>query len=241
MTELAKIAKKYDLNIQSHISESLGEIEGIKSKYPSLKDYASVYDFVGLLTDKCVMAHAVHLGDDEIRLLKEKGTSVAHCPTSNLGLKSGLCDVRRLINGGVKVGLGSDVSGGYEVSILSVLRTALAVSQTIEFVNTRKIMGCDTVTKGNAQYRALGYKEAIYLATLGGAEALSLGHKIGNFVVGKEFDALLIDTEKSPIDQYNLETGTPQTDLLKLLQKFIYVGDDRNIVQVFVKGRSVKQ
>lgn len=69
--------------------------------------YAQVYDDANLLTNKTVMAHGIHLKDDEIKLLAQRGTSISHCPSSNTALKSGLCDVRRLISGGLKVGLGT--------------------------------------------------------------------------------------------------------------------------------------
>lgn len=96
-------------------------------------------------------------------------------------------------------------------------------------------------SKSNQAYVPLNYKEVTYLATLGGAKALFLDDLIGNFVVGKRFDALLVDTDCSPIDFFDLQPQKSDDEhLLECLQKFIYSGDDRNIIQVFVDGKQVK-
>lgn len=248
MTGLGKLAKEYDLHIQSHISENLGEIALIRQMYNM--PYAEVYKVANLLTDKCVLAHGVHLLDEELQLLKEKGTAIAHCPTSNTNLRSGLCDVRRLLNAGVKVGLGTDVSGGNKATILTAIKDALDVSHHLNFIKKQNIMGTGTIDRPHADenknYEPFNYKQMLYLATLGGAEALTSGDKVGNFVVGKEFDALLIDVSEDRVGTFDLPENensakaSDETQLLQLLQKFIYAGDDRNIQNVFVAGRQVK-
>ena len=249
MMELAKLAKEYNLHIQSHISENLGEIDTVKEFFPENKHYADVYDQANLLTNKCVMAHAVHLRDDEMEVFKQRGTSVAHCPNSNTNLGSGFCDVKRLIKGGVKVGLGTDVSGGNKAGIFDAIRATLEVSHHINFAKKQNIVGTGQITEiddeDNKNYTPINYKQAIYLATLGGAEALAMSDKIGNFAVGKDFDALVIDTDKVPIYKYDLPEAitsqkTPEDKLYEMIQKFIYVGDDRNITKVYVKGKTVK-
>ncbi|XP_055716396.1 guanine deaminase [Phlebotomus papatasi] len=249
MNELGKLAKEHNLNIQTHISENLGEIAAVKEVFRA-SNYASVYDSANLLTPKCILAHGVHLEDEEIDLLKARGTSVAHCPSSNTNLQSGLCDVLRLRKAGVAVGLGTDISGGSNVSILTTIRDALGVSHHLNFVKKQNIKGTGSVTpqnelqkKVNEEYVPMNYKQALYLATLGGAEALNLSQKIGNFEVGKEFDALLIDIDVDPIDVYtpNVEGIKDKPENLEeRIQKFIYTGDDRNISRVFVKGKPVK-
>lgn len=129
------------------------------------------------------------------------------------------------------------------MSILNAIRDALSVSQHLKFAKSQDIKGTGKMTESqwNQAYVALDYKEATYLATLGGAKALFLDDQIGNFVVGKRFDALLVDTDCDPIDTFDFQQ--PESDeehLLKCLQKFIYSGDDRNIVKVFVDGKQVK-
>lgn len=179
MKELGNIAKENELPIQTHISENIDEIEMVKEKYNM--SYAETYDKANLLTTKTILAHGVYLSDDELKLLAERGTSIAHCPESNTCLKSGLCDVRRLQAAGVKVGLGTDVAGGPSSSIVQAMKAALDVSVHISF------------QKEN--YTPLNFEDVFYLATLGGAEALALEDKIGNFEVGKDFDALIIDMD----------------------------------------------
>uniref|UniRef100_T1GUM9 Amidohydrolase-related domain-containing protein n=1 Tax=Megaselia scalaris TaxID=36166 RepID=T1GUM9_MEGSC len=182
------------------------------------------------------MAHGVFLEDEEIKLLAKTGTSVSHCPASNTMLSSGLCDVFRLLNGGVKVGLGTDVSGGNCVSIKDVILRALDVSHHLEFIKKHEIKGTGKMPTTDETYKSMNYKQAIYLATLGGASAIAVDDKVGNFDVGKEFDALFIDTSIFPMPNFVLselleQKFTPEQKVLELVQKFIFNGDDRNIVK----------
>ncbi|XP_047511366.1 guanine deaminase [Pieris napi] len=228
MCGLSKIAQKYNCRIQSHVSENTKEIEHVLKCFSECTTYSHVYDQCGILTKKCIMAHAVHLSKKEMELFASKGVSVAHCPASNTRLRSGLCPVRRLIDNGVTVGLGTDVAGGDSATILDAMRRAMDVSTHLELL-------------GNEE--AINWKEAFYLATLGGAKALNLDEKIGNFAVGKEFDALVIDaySKNGPTDDYVYPLPADDEEhILNILQRFLYVGDDRNIVQVYVKGEIVK-
>ncbi|XP_055525014.1 guanine deaminase [Wyeomyia smithii] len=247
MQKLAELAERYKLNIQSHVSENLGELDAVREFFPKNKHYCDVYDEAKLLTSRCVMAHGVHLEDDELRVLASRGTSVAHCPTSNTSLGSGMCDVKRLLAARVTVGLGTDVSGGNRIAMNDVIRATLDVSHHLNMMKKQNVQGTGSVapTEDNAKYVPLNYKQAIYLATLGGAEALAIADKVGNFLPGKDFDALLIDTSVYPINRYQLppaltEKKSAEEKLLELLQKFVYVGDDRNITSVFVAGQKVK-
>ncbi|KAH8335657.1 hypothetical protein KR074_008578 [Drosophila pseudoananassae] len=232
LKQLGDIAKDNDLHIQSHISENLAEIEVVKGIFKT--SYAGAYDEAGLLTKKTVMAHGVHLEDAEVQLLKERGTSVAHCPASNTMLGSGICDVQRLINSGVTVGLGTDVSGGNSVSIQDALLRALDISKHLDFFKKQNIIGTGEAKTQDPSYKQLKYKQALYLATLGGAKALALDHLTGNFEVGKEFDALLVDVSvvDDPIRLLTVD---------EMVEKFIYTGSDRNIIEVFVSGSRVKK
>ncbi|KAH8369197.1 hypothetical protein KR009_003848 [Drosophila setifemur] len=232
LKELGDIAKRFDLHIQSHISENLAEVEVVKGIFKT--SYAGAYDEAGLLTNKTVMAHGVHLEDEEVELLKSRGTSVAHCPASNTMLNSGICDVQRLVKAGVTVGLGTDVSGGNSVSIQDALLRALEVSKHLDFFKKQNIRGTGEAKTPDPSYVQLKYKQAIYLATLGGAKALALDNVTGNFEVGKEFDALLVDVSvvDNPIRKLSVN---------ELVEKFIYTGSDRNIVEVFVAGKRVKK
>jgi guanine deaminase len=235
------------LPIQSHISENLGEIAFTLEIFPGHKNYAEVYNTAGLLTNKCIMAHGVHLTDDEVKLFAQKGTAVAHCPNSNSNLSSGLTDVKRLIENGVKVGLGTDISGGNRIGILDTLRAAMDVSQHLNFIKKQDIQGTGKVppNEANSAYVPINYKQALFLATLGGAQTCAIDQKVGNFVKGKDFDALLIDVYAGSVDKFNIPTKvteklTPEDKFLQKIQKFVYVGDDRNITGVYVKGTQIK-
>jgi len=245
MNRLAEMAARYNLLIQSHMSENIGEIEFVRELYPAAANYADVYRRHGLLTGRTIMAHCVHIDNDELATFNQCGTAAIHCPTSNTYLSSGLCDVKRIKDKNVKVGLGTDISGGNRVGIFDVIRHSLEVSQALKFVNTQEIKGTGRMPNANQDYVPMNFKNALYLATAGGAEALCISDKVGTFQIGKEFDALLINTAVEPIIEYDL-TGTkvektnPAGTLLSLVEKFIYVGDDRNIAEVYVQGKKVK-
>lgn len=214
------------LRIQSHVSENLNEIEWVKSLHPDLTNYTSVYDHAGLLNSNTILAHGVHLTDDEINLLATKNASISHCPSSNFLVFSGQCDVRKLMNAHVNVGLGTDVAGGGSISMMDAMRNALTCSRSVLF-NKRS---CE----GDTSYKALTIAEAFTLATENGARALNLQDKIGNFQVGKEFDALLVDMNTGMTDCFGTESKK------SLLDKFVIHGDDRNILRVYVRGKLVK-
>ncbi|KAM5332223.1 guanine deaminase [Glossophaga mutica] len=225
MSELGKIAKTHDLHIQSHISENLDEVKAVENLYPNYKNYADVYDKNNLLTNKTVMAHGCYLSAEELDVFKERGVSISFCPNSNISLVSGLLNVVEVLKHDVTVGLGTDVAGGYSSSVLNAIRTAMMTSNTL------------LINKINA--KGLTHEEVFRLATLGGSQALGLDKDIGNFEVGKEFDALLINPKASdsPIDLFcgDLVGDVSET----IIQKFLYLGDDRNIEEVYVGGKLV--
>ena len=183
LSALAKLANDENLPIQTHMSENLAEVALVNELFPGHDSYAHVYDAHGLMTPRTILAHCVHITSEEVKLCAERGAGIAHCPISNTGLTSGEAKVRWIIEGGVKVGLGTDCSGGYSPSILESARQASNVSRHVCMKSTLE-------TKETPQ---LALAEIIYLATMGGAEVCSLEDRVGNFVVGKEFDALLID------------------------------------------------
>ncbi|XP_049907635.1 guanine deaminase [Epinephelus moara] len=219
--QLGAIAKNNNLHIQSHISENVEEIKLVKELFPESESYTDVYHKYNLLTDKTVMAHGCYLSDEELALFRETGASLSHCPSSNISLCSGMLDVRNVLKHKVKLGLGTDVAGGYSASMLDAIRKALDISKVLTIQNPEN----DTLT----------FEEVFRLATLGGSQALSLDDQTGNFEVGKDFDALRVNVAApgGPIDMIQCEE--PKI----ILEKFLNLGDDRNIVEVFVAGRRV--
>lgn len=218
LKDLGEIAIKYNIPLQSHLSENRSEVEWVKELFPESKDYASVYDKFNLLGQTpTIMAHCIYNTDEEIDLMAENEVYAAHCPYSNYNLSSGIMPVRKYLNKGVPVGLGSDISGGHSLSIPNVI---------VGTIQASKMTWLDT----NKELEALKFTEAFYLATKGGG---SFFGKVGSFEKGYEFDALVIDDSSlSDINDLTIE---------ERVQKFVYIGDDRNIIERYVQGKQIQE
>lgn len=208
---LGKLALEFNIPVQSHLSENISEINWVKELHPTSKFYADVYDKYNLFGDTpTLMAHCIHLTDDEIELMKNKNVYGIHCPTSNANLGSGIMPIRKLINNNVKLGFGSDISGGHNFSIFKTMVYAIEFSKLI--------------WAQNKEYDFLSLSEAFYIATKGGG---SFFGNVGSFEKDYEFDALVIDDSELNFDNYSL---------LERLERFIYLGDDRHIYHRYVSG-----
>lgn len=218
MRSLGKLAKKYNVPVQSHLSENTGEISFVKELHPEYKNYASVYDDAGLFGDTpTIMAHCILVDEEEIELMARKKVFVAHSPASNFNLASGIAPVRRLVTRGVPVGLASDIGGGHSLSMMRVIVNS-AQASNIKWVETQKVD------------KPLNTSELFYLATKGGGKFFG---KVGSFEEGYEFDALVVDDSSLTIFK--------ELSLAERLQKFIYTGDDRNIKVRYVVGKEIKE
>ena len=180
LRESAALAASTGAYWQTHVSEDRGEIAEVARLFPDAIDYVDVYDRAGGLGERTVLAHAVHLSDRELSRLVETGTRVAHCPISNLFLASGVMPLGRYLDAGLTLGLGSDVAGGPDLSIFSVMRVGFYAQ------NARRVAGVETG-------RVLSPLDWIRLGTLGGAEALGLEDATGSLEAGKEADVIAID------------------------------------------------
>jgi guanine deaminase len=218
--ELAgKLLGEYpDLYMHTHLSENRKEIEWVKELFPERKGYLDVYDHHKLIGPRAVFAHGVHLCDDECKRLAETGSAVAFCPTSNLFLGSGLFDLNKLEAHGVRVGLGTDVGAGTSFSQLQSLNEAYKVMQL--------------------QGKKLDPFKSLYLATLGGANALYLDDKLGNFLPGKDADFLVLDYNATPLMSYRMQQAKSLEERLFALTM---LGDDRAVKETFAAGASVHQ
>lgn len=241
MKGLSKIQKETNLPVQTHISENAGEIELVANLFPESGSYANVYENAGLLTPKTILAHAVHLSEEEAQLIAKRQSKVSHCPCSNSSITSGAARVRWMWDKGIEVGLGTDVSGGYSPSILEAARQAALVSRHVA-------MGLDGAEKERSK---LTVEEVLYLATRGGAKCVGLDDKVGGFAVGMDWDAQLVGlasvgddglrdegqgesfAEGGNVDIFGWETWE------EMMAKWVYNGDDRNTKSVWVKGRLV--
>ncbi len=202
-----------DVWMQTHLAENHGEISEAGRLFPQARDYLDIYAGHGLVTDRSVFAHCVHLDDDGLDRLKGAGASIAHCPSSNLFLGSGLFSVKRALERGVNVGIGTDVGGGDDFSIPRTLNQAYKVAQ---------LLG-DT----------LSAFQAFYMATLGGARALNLGGAIGSLEPGKEADFLLLDTNATPVLSRRLAAAADLEDRLFAL---LMLGDARTVAHAYIAG-----
>jgi guanine deaminase len=204
--------------MQTHISENRREVEWTAELFPDRKNYLDIYDHHGLIGKRAVLAHGVHLSDDEICRCHESGAALAHCPTSNLFLGSGLFQMARVKDPKrpVEVGLGTDVGGGTNFSLLATMAAAYEIAQF--------------------SGRALGAVEAFYLATLGGARALALGDKVGSIAPGREADLIVLDPKATPLLALRSERAESIEDVLFAL---MMLGDDRAVAATYVAGNLV--
>lgn len=218
--ELAgKLFKEFPgLYMHTHISENRKEVEWVRELFPERNGYLDVYDHHGLIGERAVFAHAVHLHDDECKRLSETGSAIAFCPTSNLFLGSGLLDLARLEEYGVRVGLGTDIGAGTSFSQLQTLKEAYKVLQL--------------------QGQKLDPFKSLYLATLGGARSLYLDDRIGNFQPGKEADFVVLDYNATPLISHRLKRVS---SLKERLFALMMLGDDRVVKETFSAGVSVHQ
>ncbi|QLG72337.1 hypothetical protein HG535_0D00440 [Zygotorulaspora mrakii] len=242
MKKLGALSQKYGgLHIQTHLSENDNEIRWVEELFPECDTYADVYNKFNLLTEKTVLAHCVHISPKEAKLIKTRNCGISHCPVSNSSITSGECRVRWLLDQGINVGLGTDISGGFSCSILAIARQAHLVS--------RHLAMRETGTE-EREHVKLSMEDVLYLATMGGAKALDMGDNLGTFDIGKQFDTQLIDIESqgSNVDIFQWQKISevmneknkfqpPKISHNDLLAKWFFNGDDRNILKVWVGGK----
>jgi guanine deaminase len=181
LRESAKLAERHGAYWQTHLSEDAGEIHEVRRLFPEARDYLDVYDRAGGVGDRSILAHAIHLGRREIARLAESRAGVAHCPASNLFLSSGMMPLGEYLRAGVRVGLGSDVAAGPELSMFTVMRAGTVTQRVLE------------VTGRADRSLAVRPIEWLRLGTLGGATVLGLGDRIGSIEAGKEADLIAVD------------------------------------------------
>lgn len=211
---LGEIRREYGAAVQSHLSENRSEVELVGRLHPEARFYGEAYDRFGLFGGKdcpTVMAHCVLSEQPELELIRERGVYIAHCPASNMNVSSGIAPVRRFLDMGLHVGLGSDVAGGTVTSIFRAMADAIQVSK----------LRWRLVDEG---LRALTVPEAFWLGTAGGGELFGTG----SFRPGLEFDAIVIDSSRYDPDK--------RGDLAERLERCIYLSDDRDIEHKVVKG-----
>ncbi len=219
MKEAAAIAADTGCYIQTHLSENTAEIAAVRERFPDSSSYTDVYREAGLLGPRSIFGHAIHLSDREIDLLATSGSRVAHCPTANLFLNSGLCPLLALRQAGIPVGLGSDVAAGPELNLWQVMRSAIE-TQAVRRMQDESIP-------------ILSPADALHLATMGAATALGKDHLIGSLDPGKEADLLLLDLNRVlPLRG----RFSPPADANSIATALVYRGHPAATVATFTRG-----
>ena len=224
MEELREIQMAYGIPVQSHLSESKGEIEFVRFLRPDNEFYGdsyNEYDLFGKNDDintdvKTVMAHCVWSSDEEVGLMRKNGVFVAHCPASNMNLTSGIAPIRKYLDLGLNIGLGTDIAGGHSESVFRAITDAIQVSKMYFRMVDESV-------------RPLIFSEAFYLATMGGGAFFG---KVGSFLPGYQFDAVVMDDSV-------LRHPQPLT-LAERMERAVYLGlDEKNIAAKFVSGYNI--
>ena len=223
MRGAAELAVKYGAWIQTHLAENREEIEKVRNQFPWAQDYTDVYEKCGLLGPRTVLGHCIHLSDRERKALADAGASIAHCPTANLFLRSGILPLEKVRAAGLRVGLGSDVAAGPELNLWQVMRAA------IESQKARSFYEPDVSVPTPAA--------ALHLATQGAAEVLGKGGVIGSFDIGKEADITVMDF--GALLPYR-QSARAVADLTAedIVSLCIYRGGPHAVLETLVRGRS---
>ena len=213
MTKLKEIQTKYDLPLQSHLSENPVEIEWVRELCPTSEYYGDAYAMFGLFGNDCktVMAHCVYSDEREIRRMKDNGVFIAHCPESNMNISSGIAPVRTYLEEGMHVGLGSDVAGGATENMFTAMAHAIQASKLRWRLADQSL-------------KPLTAPEAFYMATKGGGAFFG---KVGSFEPGYELDAVVLDDSRLKHPQ--------ELTLDKRFERLIYMADDREIHAKYVR------
>lgn len=215
LTRAGQLKAEYpDVYVHTHLSENKNEIAWVKELYPEQNGYLDVYHHYGLTGSRSVFAHCVHLEEHEWDCMHQTNSAIAFCPTSNLFLGSGLFPLKKTWDKQVKVGLGTDIGAGTSFNQLQTIQEAYKVQQL--------------------QGDKLSAFEALYHATLGGAQALDLADKLGNFSIGKEADFVVLDLQPTALQQLRQSRAKGLEDSIFAL---MMMGDDRNIHATYIYGQ----
>ncbi len=218
MERLGELCAENALPVQSHLSENPDEVELVRRLCPESRCYGDAYDRFSLFgsVSPCIMAHCVYSDEREIALMKERGVLIAHCPASNMNVASGIAPIRRYLDNGMRVGLGTDVAGGETESMFSAIVDAIQCSKLYHRIIDHEAT-------------PLRFEEAFHMATRGGGAFFG---KVGAFEQGYAFDAVVLDDGLLPHPQ--------GLSLSERLERAVYLGaDERALVAKFVNGDAV--
>lgn len=215
MQGLGDLAKEKALRIQSHLSENKSEVAWVKELVPAADCYANAYEIFDTMGSEdlpTIMAHCVYSDEREMEIMKKHGTYIAHCSDSNMNLTSGIAPIRKFLEEGIHVGIGTDVAAGSSMNMLKAILNAIQASKMYYRLVD------DTV-------KPLTFEETFYLATAGGGSYFG---KVGTFLDGYEFDALVLDDTK----MYSMR----ELSVRERIERMCYNDADVFILHKFVQG-----
>lgn len=223
LREAALMARKFDAYLQTHLAESAHELEVLRARFPSQRGAVDVFEAMEVLGPRALFAGGIRLDAEAARRLGAAGATVVHCPTSNLFLNHGIAPLDRLQEAGVRLALGSDVGGGPELSLWSVMRGAIEAQKARAFYEKASVPTPATL---------------FHLATRGAAIALGKDRLLGTLDVGKDADLVAIDLASAlPYrGRGNMHSDLSAEEVITLL---VYRGGPANVIETFVRGTSV--
>ncbi|MFP4368654.1 MAG: amidohydrolase family protein [Candidatus Kapaibacterium sp.] len=220
MAKASETARREGMLLQTHLSESKAEIEMVMKLFPEAKNYTDIYKKYGVLGENTILAHCIHLNDEEIDRIKNNGCAIAHCPTSNRFLASGFMPALKYMDKGLMIGLGTDIAAGYNES---VPREAAEAIETSKALNIK-----DEIYSANV----LSAEDAFRMATINSAEILGIAGITGSIENGKDAD-LVLHKLNNPLP-FDLFAGKETA-----LRHFMYRRDDYSVDKVFVRGKDI--
>ena len=218
LSSLGAIAKEWNLPVQTHLDENPSEVEWVRGLCPESRSYADAYDSFGLMDGRSIMAHSVWVTEEEMDLLSSHDAWVAHSPSSNMNLSSGIAPVRRFMERGIKTGLATDTAGGSSLSMFRMITDAIQASKL------RWRLVDDALPP-------LRFSEAFYLASKGGG---SFFGKAGSFEPGYAADILILEDSSK-----DMTVLSPELSIEEKLEFYAYRSPDRKPLAKYVEGKRV--
>jgi guanine deaminase len=224
MREAVAMAAQFGCYLQTHLAETREECERVRHIFPWAKDYTEIYERFGMVGPKTVFGHCIHLSERERSALATAGARIAHCPTANIYLGSGIMPLAEHRAAGLKIGLGTDVAAGPELNLWQVMRSAIESQKVRSFYEPKILVPTPA--------------QVLHLATQGAAEALGKETQIGTLEVGKEADITVMDL--GTMLPYRGSATKPE-DITpeEILSLCVYRGGPHAVLETFVRGRSV--
>lgn len=218
MRGIGELSAERDLRVQSHLSENPSEVAWVKELVPESDCYAHAYemfDTMGLPERPTIMAHCVYSNDREMEILKKHGAYIAHCSDSNMNLTSGIAPIRKFLDAGIPVGIGTDVAAGSSMNMLKAILNAIQASKMYYRLVDQDV-------------KPLTFEEVFYLATEGGGSYFGA---VGSFKKGYEFDALVLDDSR----MYSMR----ELSVRERVERTCYNDADVRILHKYVQGRNI--